>query len=245
MDISSSVNFIVDDSALDCFGHARASTLSGYMQVASNVSADSLGFGIAELLKRNYSWMVARMSFCFDDLPKVGDEVVSKTWPAGIKGHLICLRDYELYVGGRRILRATSEWVMVDMVRRKIARLLPEFVDRLDFKDIPRSGVEPAEKMDFEDGRQAFRAEVGVRRSDLDINGHVNNIHYLDWLFECLPPEAAGRRIARIDIDYRAEAREGDVVASEAQVVGDATIHRLTRASDGSLLTSAACHWRD
>lgn len=96
-----------------------------------------------------------------------------------------------------------------------------------------------------------FLTRLRVRSYELDILGHVNNAVYLNWLeqarleaFEALgyPLEALIERrwattVARIEIDYRREARFGDqlLLSTELERIGRSSItlrHRMEREGD-------------
>jgi medium-chain acyl-[acyl-carrier-protein] hydrolase len=69
----------------------------------------------------------------------------------------------------------------------------------------------------------------GVRRGDLDYNGHVNNIRYVEWALETLPPEFSnGRRLTRLLARYRGETKYGAEVRATADVDGDLAHHLVT-----------------
>lgn len=72
-----------------------------------------------------------------------------------------------------------------------------------------------------------FRHKLEVRFRDCDPMGHVNNAVYLTYLeqarfahwravwgvdFEGLPEDAPGVILARVEIDYRRQAKYGDVL---------------------------------
>lgn len=72
-----------------------------------------------------------------------------------------------------------------------------------------------------------FRHKLDVRFRDCDPMGHVNNAVYLTYLeqarfahwravwgvdFEGLPEDAPGVILARVEIDYRRQAKYGDVL---------------------------------
>lgn len=98
-----------------------------------------------------------------------------------------------------------------------------------------------------------------VRSYELDIMGHVNNAAYLNWLeqarleaFESLGyplEDLIARRwmttVARIEIDYRREARFGDEIAITTRLdrIGESSLalaHRLVRAGPGAGLVAEA-----
>ncbi|MGK7389968.1 MAG: hypothetical protein ACNS60_06440, partial [Candidatus Cyclobacteriaceae bacterium M2_1C_046] len=70
-----------------------------------------------------------------------------------------------------------------------------------------------------------------VRRSDLDINQHVNNVKYIEWALEVLPEADS---VNEIDIEFRSECTEGEEIRSEYAVAKDtgSYLHRIIRMSD-------------
>jgi medium-chain acyl-[acyl-carrier-protein] hydrolase len=108
---------------------------------------------------------------------------------------------------GQEVFRAISLWVLMDRDSR--AMVLPG-----------RSGVEvtgmlrgcelaaPGSMMPRE------FAETDVRRvrfSDLDINGHMNNCRYLDWVTDLLPGSFhRAHSLAEFTICYLSEVREDE-----------------------------------
>ena len=101
-----------------------------------------------------------------------------------------------------------------------------------------------------------------MRRSDLDMNEHVNNASYLKWLLEDVPEGVQDdMRVAGVDIEFRAEARYGDDVisrcaqrasttdasdGSSGRGDGDTVTmqHSLLRPRDGVELLRANTHWQ-
>ena len=52
-----------------------------------------------------------------------------------------------------------------------------------------------------------------VRASHVDMNGHVNNVHYLTWMLEDVPDALlATHELTEINIEFRNEAHAGDMV---------------------------------
>ncbi len=219
--------------------------LCDILQNGATASAARLGVGMSDLMKDGHSWMIATMSVCFDSQPGAMERLHLKTWPSGTSGKLLCLRDYLITDStGRSVVRATSEWIYVDVNSRKICRLTPELLS-LAPEGVPRVEIEPAPRRSPDAEGPAVSCEIVVRRSDVDINRHVNNVHYIEWLFEPLDESQTARRLRRLDIKFRAEALCGDIVESEAAPAenGAATVHSLRRKSDGTLLVTAVCHW--
>ena len=59
-------------------------------------------------------------------------------------------------------------------------------------------------------------ATFQVRNSDLDVNGHVNNTRYAQWILDSIPLEAhAAYRLDEYEINFLAETNVGDTVVIE------------------------------
>lgn len=56
-----------------------------------------------------------------------------------------------------------------------------------------------------------------ARRSDMDMNGHINNVVYLAWGLETVPRDVHNNcHLYQMEIDFKAECHSGDVVESLA-----------------------------
>jgi len=229
-------------------GVNRCATLPAYcnylQEIAGNHARD-LGLGIQELQDEGFTWMLARLRLSVDRYAAWRENVRIRTWPAGLRGRVGAQRDFLAYDDvGRTLLRGVSEWLYVDIQSLKIVRLPPAFA-ALAPDGTPRAGLPEAPDRIPEIAKAEWSSSLTVRRSDHDFNDHVNNAHYVEWALECVPDAwRAGRRVGGLDIVFRAAARWGDIVASEAvQESGDTLLHRIRRVSDGALLTSARTIW--
>ncbi len=230
---------------LDVNGRLAPASLLGLLQEAAENHADRLGVGLRQLLAAGRTWMLARMRVSFLAWPSPGDRVIVTTWPAGARGRTLAYRDFVCVgaEGSPLIMRATSEWLMVKVAGNRIARLPPEIM-ALASENVVRVDV-PFLEMPDADWKGAWQTEIPVRRADMDINRHVNNLHYVEWLFEPLPEDRNRRVPSHLEIVYRLAAEQGDGVVSTAAPLDDDTVaHRLTRASDGALLVEAVTCWR-
>lgn len=233
------------DSDLDFTDRPSVARICDILQRGATASAAELGVGKDDLAPTGHSWMLNSLSIVLDRMPRPAEKITLTTWPSGVKGKLLCYRDYLIRgAGGDSILRGTSDWIFVDIVERRICRLLPKMTTMAP-EGVPRADVPPKAPKPMAEG-EPFEVEIPVRRADVDFNRHVNNIHYVEWLFEALPDELAARELGRLDITYRAEALFGDTIVGRAWLAegGARTVHSLLRKSDGQLLTSAVCEWK-
>lgn len=241
-----SYNIPLVDFNLDCNRKVKTASLCDFLQVAATVHAERLGVGMLDLQAHGLTWMIAKMDIVFENWAKPKDTLSLTTWPSGTRGHVVCYRDFHMVdSSAQTILKATSEWVVVNLENRKIARLTPELLT-LAPPEAPRTEMPPKTEAAKELFADAGECRIPVRRSDLDLNRHVNNVHYIEWLFEPLSDGAYQRDLKRLSINYHAEARAGDVVTSKVSEAllptGEVvTSHTLLRGD--TLLTKATCVW--
>lgn len=169
-------------------------------------------FGYDELIAKNMAWVLSRMRFRFLEAPVWGDRLTVKTWHRGAFGPFF-VRDFEvLSEDGRRVIEATSSWVIIDVDSRRMARpedVLPkEDTSCHDFaietpagKVIMPRGVEPEYVMTHK-----------VAYSDIDLVGHTNNARYVAWALDCMDYGENGVSVDKVEIVFHHEARPGDEI---------------------------------
>jgi acyl-ACP thioesterase len=175
--------------------------------------------------------------------PAWRDTLTVETWPSGVRSRLVATRDFRVHdAAGAIIAEAISEWVYVDTTTLRIMRL-PAELHALAPPGTPRVDLPAAGRLP-ELTTVAWSTRVTVRRSEIDYNRHVNNVHYADWLFEPLPAAETAGALASLDVSYRAAAQYGDTVLTEAERLDDHTLaHRIRRERDGATLVQARTTW--
>lgn len=218
-------------------------SVCNYLQEAAGEHAERLGFGILELQARGISWMLARLHLKLARDVPWGADVKVVTWPSGLKGRLVALRDFRLFAAdGDPILEGVSEWLTVDLAAQRIVKPSEDFA-RVVPPDVARVALAAA------DGHGKFAAlakvdqtaRILVRRADHDFNDHVNNVHYVEWALEALPVPFRARSVRELDIVFRQAAHAGDELESRVEVVDGANLRcAIVRPADGALLATAA-----
>lgn len=69
----------------------------------------------------------------------------------------------------------------------------------------------PPSKIDY-DGSWEQVYEAVVRYSDMDMNGHLNNSRFIDWIFDALSLMDRALPFMELVINYLAEVKEDDQV---------------------------------
>jgi len=180
------------------------------------------GFGATHAMVRsNLIWVVTRMQVHVERYPAWGDVVEMDTWVAG-SGKNGMRRDWLVrdYKTGQILARATSTWVMMNKKTRRLskmpdevrAEICPYFLERSAIKD-EGSNMQKINKLD--DSAEHVRSGLTPRRSDLDMNQHVNNVKYIGWMMESIPCEILdGHELASMTLEYRRECGQSDTVQS-------------------------------
>ena len=212
-------------------GRTTLPTVCNFLQEAASMHAASLGFGKGDFAAagENISWVLTRMVVKMSRYPVWEDELTVETFPRGGR-KIVAWRDFEVKdAKGETLGVASSEWMIIDLATRKI-HAIPETVFAAnDPGNVPVLGLEPFAKFRFPadaaTGRpEAFRA----MKSQIDLNGHVNNVHYVGWMLE--PCES--RCPAEMEVVFRSETFAGDEVRVETAAADGFTYHRVS-APDG------------
>ncbi len=85
-----------------------------------------------------------------------------------------------------------------------------------------------------EAGPGADVRKICARYGDMDVNGHVNNVRYIEWAMDPVGPEVLeSRRIGRLDVQFKSEAVFGDAVTVAVESVGGDCVDGATESAGG------------
>lgn len=234
-------SFKIHSYDVDAFGCLGARSLAGFLQEAASQSADALGFGISDLNRKGLTWVLVREQFELDCPIKLGERVEVETWPSGI-ARRAALRDFRIFQGGKEMGRALTTWLALDVASRHPVRLqdvLPPAFHPEAPHVLPVSG-DPMTSVDSAPVERKFR----VRYSDIDINSHVTNASYVEWLVEAIDEETWRHRwLSALDIQFLSECSLGSQVISRSSGAGAQLLHSVAREEDGKELTRARSSW--
>lgn len=192
-------------------GVATLATVCNYLQETASLHAERLGFSRSNFAAEgaNISWVLTRLRVKMNRYPKWEETVVVGTCPRGGR-RITAHRDFVLTVGEETVGVATSEWMVIDLATRKIVPVPARVYELANDVREPVLGADAFSKLRWActdvAGDCAFRA----RRGDIDLNGHVNNVHYIEWLVETLP-DGVGP-IRDFEIVFKSETLVGDEV---------------------------------
>ena len=208
----------------------RLPALCDWLQEAAGNNATDLGWGSHALLSRGMTWVLSRLHVRVLGLPRWREEAIVETWPSGVH-RLWALREFRVAgVDGPVLAEATSGWLLVKVASRRPVRPAAEIVSLGE--------ASPSRLVDdlFDDLPAAAGGTPGltfrVGRTDLDLNGHANNVALLRALFETFPAPLLEPPLA-FEADFRGEAFAGDLLEARVVAGEETAAVSLVRASDG------------
>lgn len=183
------------------------------MQEAATHHAASWGYDLNSLQAARQVWILSRLKIRFDDFPAEGEAVSIRTWPKGINRRVFFLRDFEFHgPDGRALAAATSAWVLIDPVSRRL--LTPQALGHAVPDNEGLSALaERVEKLHVPEGLPE-RLTVAAGYSAVDMLGHVNNARYVEWACDSIPFEVYQQNCLRwLQVNYLSEVRPGERVS--------------------------------
>jgi len=227
-------------------GRAAVTAICRYLQEAADCHCRSLGLSLSELREVGRMWVIVRLALQLFEFPRVGDSVMVETWPTNRMDGFRAYRDFRLRSGGGTLLgEAASLWLMLDAKTRRPVRM-PESV--LEGRHPLFVTPEPVEALALVEP-QAVTSEqqVRVRWRDLDVNGHANNVCYVEWALETIPPAIRQLfQLGGLDIQFRNEVLMDQEVICVSEQTGTperpSFRHKLT-SKHGLVLAVAKTDW--
>jgi acyl-ACP thioesterase len=220
-------------------GILRPVSMMNELQAIADIHATLLGAGRSFCLSNNIAWVVTHYIVDIIEMPDDKEELTFETWPAGLEA-LKAVRDFYVFgADGRPMIRATSQWIMIDMAARRPVRLEDH---------LPGWRCVPKRAVDAEFGKLAdFEAENGadfdVRYDDIDVNQHVNNSVYALWATESLGFEwLDSHRLRKLSINFKKEI-PADVRSVKVAYSIDGNTTRHTIKTGDITNAVVVCEW--
>lgn len=231
---------------VDCHHRLAVLAIFNFMQEAASRHAEALGVSIQQLLSENYTWLLSRLKVKIASFPIWQDQIKISTWPSGTR-RLFALRDFKLLdKDNQAVAAAVSAWLVLDVEKRRPVRIGP-FVERL--KPLEGDHILP-DTLDKLPGLafHTHEKKFVVRYRDLDINQHVNNASFVEWLVESIPIKILDTSVlAELEINFLAEAFYEDHILAVCHPLDSQNTsfhHSLIRRQDNQELARARTVWR-
>lgn len=207
--------FTIRATEVDPKGKITLKSICDFFQEVAGNNAKSLNFDITDLNQQDMTWVLHRMDINIQHYPKWRETVTIETWPAAGDA-LRAYRNYRILdEQGNELGCCLSYWMMLNLKTRRPQRMTQEILNtRLSKRDHVLA-VKTNRMKAIVDCESVITFDV--RRSDLDMNQHVNNATYIDWMLETLPQQEA-ESIQHFDIIYMHEGLENDIISASKEI---------------------------
>jgi len=237
MDKIDRFDFVCEPFHSDFTGHLTLSILGNHLLNCAGQHASRRGFGIARLNDEDHTWVLSRMVIDFEDLPRQYESFSIATWVESVyrlfTDRNFAIRNQE----GKAIGYARTVWAMIGMQSRKPIELTTLYDGAITSYTCPEEPcpINKPERIKVLSTEPALT--FTAHYSDIDINGHVNSMRYIEHVMDLFSLDYLRRHaLRRFEIAYVAESYCGDTVQVFADHASDETWQvELRNAESGSV----------
>jgi medium-chain acyl-[acyl-carrier-protein] hydrolase len=229
----------------DAKGRANITALANYFQNSAWNHYNNVEKALGQLLPENCMWLMARLEIRVDSIPRWPEDVQVETWSRGIE-KLMAYRDFIITINEKEAAKGTSSWVVVDIKNRKIQKL--DMLSKKWPSNRERNALGKSADKIQELANPVAGKFFSVKYSDLDVNRHVNNVKYIEWIMDGYAMEfIESNEIQKFEINFIGEANFGDEVAVNAERLSEnplVCLHNIIRKNDGKEICRARISYK-
>ena len=223
----------------DINGHIKLPSLILLSLQVSGSQSAQLGVSDKEILEKyNLVWIITEYDIDVIRLPRFAEDITIET-EALSYNRLFCYRRFTIYdESGQAIIQMLATFALMDRDSRKVHSVDPEMVAPYH-SEFSKKIIRGPKYTDLDNPTSK---DYHVRFYDLDMNGHVNNSNYLDWIFEVMGADFLMDHIPqKINLKYVKEVRPGGMITSSYELNGLQSCHQVT--SQGVVNAQALIQW--
>ena len=220
----------------------RPDVLCSYFQEVASEHALRLGVGYQQLEEQRMFWVLSRLLLQVERMPAWHEQITVETWAKGTE-RLFALRDFVVRNADDEVLcKATSYWLILNQGNHRPVRPDTFFARLKHEKDALSARAEKLPEV----LRQSEVYALQVRYMDLDHNLHVNNLRYINWLFNCFKLSFLERqRLKTVQVNFLSEVQEGEevIICREALTNSEFLMGGFRQSEEGAACFSAVTTW--
>jgi len=211
-------DFVCEPFHADFTGRLTLGVLGNHLLNCAGQHASKRGFGMARLNDENHTWVLSRMAIEFDELPQQYQHFSIETWVESVY-RLFTDRNFALRdANGKAIGYARTVWAMIGMQSRKPVELTTLYAGALPSYCCPEEPcpIEKSSRIKVTATEPALT--FTAHYSDIDINGHVNSMRYIEHVMDLFSLDyLRAHTLRRFEIAYVTESYCGDQIGVFAQ----------------------------
>ena len=205
---------------MDLKGQATLPVLCNLFQEIAGNHAHANGFGFHQMIKSGQMWVLTRLRVELNKYPKWNDEIFIKTWIRNRESFFterdfLLLDKNENEIGGAR-----SGWMLLNL-KTKRPQSVENFPLKIQMFPKENAVINPLQKIKATENIN-FSYQKEAEFNDIDVNHHVNNVKYIEWLLASFPFEfRKSKNVKEFEINYLAEMTFGERVEIRTEKLND------------------------
>ena len=190
----------------DKYNRLKPSSILDIFQDIAGLHSEELNLGFEAMLQKSYLWVLVRVKFRILSPISRYEAIKVKTWPLK-PNRLSYRREYCIEnLDGEKLIIGSSDWVVVHSEQRKFLSVPDLYPFTEGFHEELMLEEKISKIKDFQTDALPYHINIGF--SELDVNNHVNNTKYANYVLDALNP-TENDIIESLQIDYRKEVMQG------------------------------------
>lgn len=189
----------------------KPSAILNFFQETAGINSENMGIGYTDLHPRGLFWVLSKIYVELENPVLYGDTVRIATWPHK-PNKAIFERSFSISENNETRVRALSRWCLLEAATGRIAHA-SQIEHREDLLIEERAVNFNDWRIPPLDEKGEPRFSIKIAHSEYDLNYHVNNIKYADYVFNCFSiEELTSRRLKSFQINYVKQSHEKDTL---------------------------------
>ena len=186
--------------------------LGNHMLNAADFHSTERNFGMTRLNPIHKTWVLSRLAIEMVEMPEQYTHFTVETWVESAMRYFTNRNFQVVSEDGRTLGYGRSVWAMIDTETRQPTDILAIDDGAINLwieRDKP-CPIAKGSRVKMSNDAPLVRT-IDTYYNDVDVNGHVNSIKYVEHTLDLFPLEwYATHRLHRFDIAYVAESHSGD-----------------------------------
>jgi acyl-ACP thioesterase len=227
-------------------GLATPTIILAFLEETAADHCYSINHSLFDLVKKNVGWVLVSGVLQVDRYPNYKEKITVRTWLSSytsIKGY----RENIIFDEQHNIIaRAKGLWVFFDIDKRKPIPIFNDIKEKWSYYSEESINIDIKKKI----GAIGFASHIKkfeVHRFDTDMNKHVNNIRYLQWVIESIPQDIVDNYyLNEINGRFIAEAQYGDSILSltNKDINDNSFMHTIKIEGSDKICATAKTLWK-
>ena len=237
------INIFDVDSEHKC----KFSSLVDFLWDVVISQSDYLGETKEGFVHNQCIWVLLKYDITIYEYPKFRDTITVDTKVLGSKKFYGYRQNTIRNSEGKVIGEAFSTAILIDFEKRRPMRISSTQSEIYglngELAEVPT--LDDLPKIQKED----YKKDYPVRYSDIDSNGHVNNVKYMEMAMDTLPRFILNEyKLFNIKVLFKKETTDGDTLYISSEVINNdnnniTTVHKITNNNE-NLLTKLQFIWK-